>query len=72
LFAREARGLQVVRGLDLKGPKAAGRVTGTQRGGGVGVPNSGERLVRWEHMVLYLRLTSEQGVYLTQTKGFFF
>ena len=39
LFAREARGLQVVRGVDLKGPKAAGRVTGTQWGGGVSVPN---------------------------------
>jgi hypothetical protein len=32
LFAREAKGLQVVRGVDLKGPKAAGRVTGTQWG----------------------------------------
>jgi hypothetical protein len=44
LFAREARGLQVVRGVDLKGPKAAGmagagRVTGTQWEGGVSVPN---------------------------------
>ena len=39
MFAREARGLQVVRGVDLKGPKAAGRVTGTQWGGGVSVPN---------------------------------
>ena len=34
LFAREARGLQVVRGVDLKGPKAAGRVTGIQWEGG--------------------------------------
>ena len=40
LFAREARGLKVVRGVGLKGPKAAaGRVTGTQWGGGVSVPN---------------------------------
>jgi hypothetical protein len=36
LFARETRGLQVVRGVDLKGSKAAGWVTGAQWGGGVG------------------------------------
>jgi hypothetical protein len=30
LFVREARGLQMVRDVDLKEPKAADRVTGTQ------------------------------------------
>jgi hypothetical protein len=44
LFAREARGLQVVRSVDLKGPKAAGRVT-TSTQGFIFLPDLGAKVL---------------------------
>ena len=70
LFVREARGLQVVRGVDLKGPKAAGmagRVTGTQQwgGGGLVYRTKGRD---WRGRSTWCS-TSEQGGYLPPCMG---
>jgi hypothetical protein len=70
-FLWEARGSRnFVRGVDLKGPKATGRVTGTQWGGGRGggglvhrtKGGDGRGGSTW-------RSTSEQGDYLTPCIG---